>query len=128
MWRPQAAAFPGRRTIAPDLRGYGRSGPAAGTTRLEVFADDLAALLDALGVERAVVAGLSMGGQIVLEFQPLPRGPTPRRAGASGCAGPRSSSAAGRRRWPPTPRRCSTRCWPPPPPARCPRQRPTSSR
>lgn len=38
---------------------------------LSDFADDLAALLDHLGVERAVVGGVSMGGQITMEFQRL---------------------------------------------------------
>jgi pimeloyl-ACP methyl ester carboxylesterase len=70
MWSPQLAALPnyGWRIIAPDLRGYGESTVVAGTTRLGVFAEDLAALLDHVGVERAVIGGLSMGGQIAMEF------------------------------------------------------------
>ncbi|WP_078901723.1 alpha/beta fold hydrolase [Actinacidiphila yeochonensis] len=71
LWRPQSAAFPGRRVILPDLRGYGHSGGVpqpGGKTLLEVYAADLAALLDALGVPRAVLGGISMGGQIVMEF------------------------------------------------------------
>lgn len=71
MWRPQLRAFGRRRVIAPDLRGYGRSTVVPGTSPLEAFAGDLAALLDLLGVERAVVCGLSMGGQIALEFHRL---------------------------------------------------------
>jgi pimeloyl-ACP methyl ester carboxylesterase len=71
MWAPQLAAFSaGRRVIAPDLRGYGASPVPDGTdavTPLSVFADDIAALLDDLGVERCVLGGLSMGGQIVME-------------------------------------------------------------
>lgn len=70
MWRPQLewAAHLGWRVIAPDLRGYGASGPAGAKTTLDVFAQDLLALLDHLGIERAVVAGLSMGGQIAMEL------------------------------------------------------------
>ena len=45
------------RVIAPDLRGHGRSSPAPRRTRLEHLADDGAAVLDALGVERAIVVG-----------------------------------------------------------------------
>ncbi len=70
MWAPQIAAFagPSRRVIAPDLRGYGESSVVPGVTPLSVFAADLAALLDHLGIDGAVVGGLSMGGQIALEF------------------------------------------------------------
>ncbi|GGW96964.1 alpha/beta fold hydrolase [Streptomyces chryseus] len=68
MWAPQIAAFaPTHRVIAPDLRGYGQSEVVPGVTPLSVFAEDLAGLLDHLGVERAVFGGLSMGGQIVME-------------------------------------------------------------
>ena len=70
MWRPQLewAARLGWRVIAPDLRGYGASDPAGEKTTLDVFARDLQALLDHLGVGRAVIGGLSMGGQIAMEF------------------------------------------------------------
>ncbi|WP_217168149.1 alpha/beta fold hydrolase [Streptomyces sp. AC512_CC834] len=71
LWAPQAAALTaaGHRFVAPDLRGYGRSGVSTGKVLLADFADDLAALLDHLGIERAVVGGVSMGGQIAMEFQ-----------------------------------------------------------
>lgn len=70
MWRPQlqAAADAGWRVLAPDLRGYGESCGCDETVTLDVFARDLAALLDNLGAARAVLGGLSMGGQIVMEF------------------------------------------------------------
>ncbi|MFE0020247.1 alpha/beta fold hydrolase [Amycolatopsis sp. NPDC059021] len=72
MWRPQLEHFGARhRVIAPDLRGYGASTVVPGKTPLDVFAKDLAALLDGLGIERVVLGGLSMGGQIVLEFHRL---------------------------------------------------------
>ncbi|MFK0294703.1 alpha/beta fold hydrolase [Streptomyces sp. NPDC090442] len=69
MWRPQTTHFSaaGMRVIAPDLRGYGGSSVVPGTTPLATFARDLAALLDRLGIERFVLGGLSMGGQIVME-------------------------------------------------------------
>ncbi|MEU7304328.1 alpha/beta fold hydrolase [Streptomyces sp. NPDC007189] len=71
LWAPQAAALAeaGYRAITPDLRGYGRSSVTPGKVLLADFADDLAALLDHLGIERAVVGGVSMGGQITMEFQ-----------------------------------------------------------
>src|SRR6187399_705864 len=70
MWTPQAraAAAHGWRVVVPDLRGYGETTVVPGTTGLDVFATDLAGLLDHLGIESVVVAGLSMGGQIALEF------------------------------------------------------------
>ncbi|MFE7112354.1 alpha/beta fold hydrolase [Streptomyces sp. NPDC057575] len=70
LWAPQVTALTdaGYRVITPDLRGYGRSGVTSGQVLLSDFADDLAALLDHLGIERAVVGGVSMGGQITMEF------------------------------------------------------------
>lgn len=65
----KALAAAGYRVIAPDLRGYGDSGVTPGKVFLADFADDIAALLDHLGVERAVIGGVSMGGQITMEFQ-----------------------------------------------------------
>ena len=67
MWEPQLRRFAAdRRVIVPDLRGYGASGGAV--PDWAAFVDDLAALMDGVRVPRAVVAGLSMGGQIALEF------------------------------------------------------------
>jgi 3-oxoadipate enol-lactonase len=71
MWAPQVEAFRGQyRVIAPDLRGYGRS-PLPDQhreTRLDVFAADCLALLDALGAREFLLCGFSMGGQIALEI------------------------------------------------------------
>lgn len=67
MWEPQLSRFSTeRRVIVPDLRGYGASRGAV--PAWSAFADDLAGLLDGLRVPRAVVVGLSMGGQIALEL------------------------------------------------------------
>ncbi|MFL6074564.1 MAG: alpha/beta fold hydrolase [Mycobacteriales bacterium] len=73
MWRPQVAplAAAGCRVITPDLRGYGSSPLPRGPVRWTDYARDLAALLDHLGLDGAVLAGLSMGGQIVMEFHRL---------------------------------------------------------
>ncbi|MDX2932384.1 alpha/beta fold hydrolase [Streptomyces ipomoeae] len=68
MWHPQITEFaPTRRVIAPDLRGYGESPVVPGITPLSTFAEDIATLLDDLGVPEFVLAGLSMGGQIAME-------------------------------------------------------------
>lgn len=71
LWAPQAEALAaaGYRVVAPDLRGYGDSDVVPGKTQLSDFADDIAALLDHLGLEQVVIGGVSMGGQITMEFQ-----------------------------------------------------------
>lgn len=73
MWGPQVDHFSasGWRVITPDLRGYGDSDVVPGTTTLETFAGDIAGLLDHLAVRKTVIGGLSMGGQVVMEFQRL---------------------------------------------------------
>lgn len=70
MWTPQLRGFaPGRcRVIAADLRGYGASTVVPGRTAWDTFARDIAGLLDRLDLPAATLVGLSMGGQIVLEF------------------------------------------------------------
>ncbi|HEU4630621.1 MAG TPA: alpha/beta fold hydrolase [Gemmatimonadaceae bacterium] len=51
------------RAIALDLRGFGAS-PYLAPATMDGYADDVVCVLDAAGVERAVVAGLSMGGYV----------------------------------------------------------------
>ncbi|MGC9541995.1 alpha/beta fold hydrolase [Streptomyces sp. UG1] len=68
MWNPQIEKFSAtRRVVAPDLRGYGASPVVPGITPLAAFAEDIETLLDDLKVATCVLAGLSMGGQIVME-------------------------------------------------------------
>ena len=52
------------RVIAPDIRGHGRGIRSRRRFRLADCADDVAALLDQLGAEPAIVVGYSMGGPI----------------------------------------------------------------
>lgn len=54
-----------------DCRGHGRSDHRAGTYTAELFARDLAELLDHLRWPNAVVAGCSMGGCVALAFAGL---------------------------------------------------------
>ena len=70
MWRHQLAQLTSDfRCLAPDLRGFGKSTVTAGTVTMEQFADDLAALLDALHISEPIVfCGLSMGGYIAWQF------------------------------------------------------------
>jgi pimeloyl-ACP methyl ester carboxylesterase len=54
--------------LAPDLRGFGRQPLGEEEPALEIMADDLAALLDQHQIQRAVLAGMSMGGYVSLAF------------------------------------------------------------
>ncbi|MFF2886593.1 alpha/beta fold hydrolase [Paenibacillus sp. NPDC057967] len=57
------------RVVAPDARGHGRSSaPEEEVYGMELFADDLAGVLDALSIRRAIVLGHSLGGYIALAF------------------------------------------------------------
>jgi pimeloyl-ACP methyl ester carboxylesterase len=68
LWVPQLGALVDRaRCIAPDLRGFGES-TTRGPYSMDRYADDLASLLDALRIDRAVVCGLSMGGYVAFAF------------------------------------------------------------
>ena len=68
-WQPLMLALP-RPTIAIDLRGFGDSEtlPVDATRGLRDFSDDVASVLDALGVTGAHVVGWSMGGGVVLQL------------------------------------------------------------
>ena len=71
MWQAQIDGLADRfRVIAPDLRGFGLSSPIGPeAVSMADFADDLAAMLDRMGVSEPVVfCGLSMGGYIGWEF------------------------------------------------------------
>jgi pimeloyl-ACP methyl ester carboxylesterase len=57
----------GFQTVAYDARGHGASSPAPGYS-YAALADDLGAVLDALGLDRAVLAGASMGAHTLLRF------------------------------------------------------------
>jgi pimeloyl-ACP methyl ester carboxylesterase len=67
-WAAQLAHLrPGRRAVALDVRGHGRSDPPTdGDYSIPSLAADVWAVADALGLERAVLVGHSMGGTVAL--------------------------------------------------------------
>lgn len=71
-WRsfePALPYFPAAiRAVAPTQRGHGDAGRPAQGYRLRDFADDLAAFMDALGIEAAVIVGHSMGSAVAQRF------------------------------------------------------------
>lgn len=69
MWLAQREGLAHRfRVITPDLRGFGGSPLGTDQPSIEAMADDIAELLDRLGIERAILGGLSMGGYVALAF------------------------------------------------------------
>jgi pimeloyl-ACP methyl ester carboxylesterase len=60
----------GHRVVSYDARAHGRSDPAgtADDYRYEALADDLLAVLDARGIERAVLVGASMGAHTIVRL------------------------------------------------------------
>lgn len=70
-WPGVAERLPGIRAIAPDLRGRGASNTLEGPAGLRAHAADLVAVLDALGVDKAVVVGHSMGAFVSVVFAHL---------------------------------------------------------
>lgn len=70
MWRPQIDALvaQGCRVICPDLPGFGESPPLAEPACMAHYADAVIGLLDDLGIEQAVIGGMSMGGYVLLNL------------------------------------------------------------
>lgn len=68
-WQPTMVALHDQPCVAIDLRGFGGSPalPVDATRGVRDFSDDVLAVLDGLGIERAVLVGWSMGGGVVLQ-------------------------------------------------------------
>ncbi|MDR5758595.1 alpha/beta hydrolase [Caballeronia sp. LZ035] len=58
----------GCRVIAHDRRGHGRSGQSSGGNDVDTYADDLAAVMNALDIKDAMLVGHSMGGGEVVRY------------------------------------------------------------
>lgn len=68
-WRHQFAALGGRFTSAAwDARGYGDSDDYEGPLDFADFRADVLRVIEAFGVERAHLVGMSMGGRIAIDF------------------------------------------------------------
>ncbi|WP_256971563.1 alpha/beta hydrolase [Microbacterium esteraromaticum] len=65
-WPLVVEQLPGVRVIAPDLRGRGASNALDGPAGMSAHADDMAAVLDALGIEETTVVGHSMGAFVAV--------------------------------------------------------------
>ncbi|MEP7273872.1 MAG: alpha/beta fold hydrolase [Acidobacteriota bacterium] len=68
-WDDQVAAFaPSFRVITLDWRGFGESGLGETPSSMDVFSEDLSALLDFLQIEKVTLCGVSMGGYAAFSF------------------------------------------------------------
>lgn len=68
-WKPMIAELPaGTPCVCHDFRGQTLSDKPAGPYSLEMHADDLAALLDGLGIARGHIVGTSYGSEVAMEF------------------------------------------------------------
>ena len=70
LWDGVAAALTGlgHEVVTVDLRGHGRSSKPDEGYDVPTVADDLAVLIERLGLERPIAAGQSWGGNVVLEL------------------------------------------------------------
>ncbi|HWE86052.1 MAG TPA: alpha/beta fold hydrolase [Terracidiphilus sp.] len=104
-WRPMVKMLDGVRAIVPDFRGHGASAlganlPVGGFARvpdapvltMEQLAADVLALLDKLSIEKAVFAGCSIGGYVLLEL--WRRAPRRMQALAFICSKPQADAEA----------------------------------
>jgi 3-oxoadipate enol-lactonase len=68
-WLPAAKTLsPRYRLIMPDLRAHGESGLGVGPATMQKRAVDIGRVMDAAGVDRAPLIGVSIGGYTIFEF------------------------------------------------------------
>jgi pimeloyl-ACP methyl ester carboxylesterase len=68
LWMWLRAEAPDLTLVAPDLRGRGDSLDVSGPSSVPVHADDMVAVLDALGLDAVHVCGMSMGGFVAVDL------------------------------------------------------------
>ncbi len=69
IWHPIVPLLKNKaRLIIPDLRGFGESPQEVDDYSMRLLAADISGLLDRLKIEKAILAGHSMGGYVALEF------------------------------------------------------------
>jgi len=66
VWDPLLPHLAGKRLVRYDARGHGLSELTPGPYTIAMLADDLAAVVDALGLKSTVIVGLSLGGMTAL--------------------------------------------------------------
>jgi 3-oxoadipate enol-lactonase len=66
LWDRQMPALTGWRVVRTDMRGHGASDAPAAEYSIERLGRDVLSIMDALAIERAAVAGISIGGMVTL--------------------------------------------------------------
>ena len=67
-WFERVMDVPGCRTIALDMPNFGHSGPLPHEPAIDRYADSVMAFLRALGIDRPVLAGHSLGGAVTISL------------------------------------------------------------
>lgn len=67
IFEPQTS-ISGFRHVRPDLPGFGHTPPAVGPTSMSSYARDILGLMDEKNIQRAVIAGFSMGGYVAMQI------------------------------------------------------------
>src|SRR5262245_26315272 len=70
-WRGQAPLAERHRVVTIDLAGHGESGVDRASWTMAAFGGDVAAVVEQLGLDDAVLIGHSMGGDVIVEAAPL---------------------------------------------------------
>ncbi len=69
LWAPQIKSLSEEfHVLAPDLPGYGASAPRGMKVTMRQFADSVLDAMDEVGMECAIIAGMSMGGLVAMEL------------------------------------------------------------
>ncbi len=70
MWEEQVNYFADKfQTVVYDIRGHGKTGPSVQKKySVDLYADDLIKILDALKIDRPIICGISLGGMIAQVF------------------------------------------------------------
>ena len=63
-----ALAEAGYQVVTPDLRGFGQSEAPSGKATIEMYAEDMLAVMDELGIDQTIALGMSMGGWTLFEM------------------------------------------------------------
>lgn len=70
IWREQVQFFSGKgyQVITPDLSGFGENVSEPAAEKMSDYSDQIIGMMDELGIEKAFIGGMSMGGYVTLDL------------------------------------------------------------